>query len=94
MKIITKRIECLPVNGAPIDVPNAIHAVVTVLEPGTQLSTITSYLSKNQQDGEVRAMLAPELNLAQKLLLHKNIGTPAQACRILSRLVGLTSVVT
>jgi hypothetical protein len=73
MKINTKRIEHLPVNGAPTEVPTAIHAVITVLEPGTQLSTITSHLSKNQQDGEVRAMLAPELNLAQKLLPHKKM---------------------
>jgi hypothetical protein len=74
MKIITKRIEYQPVRGAPIDVPTAIHAVVAVLDPGTQLSTITSYLSENQQDGVVRAvMLAPELNLAQKLLPFKNM---------------------
>jgi hypothetical protein len=73
MKVITKRIDYLPVSGAPIDVPTAIHAVVAVLEPGTQLSTITSCLSKNQLDGEVRAMQAPELNLAQKLLPHKKM---------------------
>jgi hypothetical protein len=73
MKVITKRINYLPVRGAPLDVPTAIQAVLAVLEPGTQLSTITSSLSTNQQDGEVRAMLAPELNLAQKLLPHKKI---------------------
>jgi hypothetical protein len=73
MKIITKRINYQPVRGAPIDVPTAIHAVVAVLEPGAQLSTITSFLLENQQDGVVRVMLAPELNLAQKLLPFKNM---------------------
>ena len=71
MKILAKRIQYIPVGGGPIDVPTAIHAVVCVLEPGTQISTITACLTENQQDGEVRAMLAPELNLAQKLLPHK-----------------------
>ena len=44
-----------------------------MLEPGTQISTITACLTENQQDGEVRAMLAPELNLAQKLLPRKRM---------------------
>jgi hypothetical protein len=73
MKTFTKRINYyLPaVTGAPIDVPTAFHVVLAVLEPGTQVSTITSSLSKNQQDGVVRAMLAPELNEAQKVIPYK-----------------------
>jgi hypothetical protein len=73
MKIIVKRINYIPVKGAPLDVPTSIHAVLAVLEPGTQLSTMTASLSNNQQDGEVRAMLAPELNLAERLLPHKRM---------------------
>ena len=34
---------------------------------------MTASLSNIQQDGEVRAMLAPELNLADKLLPHKRV---------------------
>jgi len=73
MKIIIKRINCILVEGPPLDVPASTHAVPAVLEPGTQLSTMTASLSNNQQDGEVRAMLAPELNLADKLLPHKRV---------------------
>ena len=73
MKTITQRINYLPVLGAPIDIPTAIYAVVAFLDHGTQLPTITACLSKNQQDGEVRAMQAPELNEAQKVLPHKRM---------------------
>jgi hypothetical protein len=50
MKIRTKRINYVPVAGDPIDVPTSMHCVLAMLEPGTQVSTITSKLSKNQQD--------------------------------------------
>jgi hypothetical protein len=73
MKTIVKRIDYLPVAGAPMDVPTAIYAVLAILEPGTQLSTITASLCKNQKDGEVKAMLAPELNIAQQVIPHKKM---------------------
>jgi hypothetical protein len=74
MKTMTKRIHYnLPVTGASIDVPTAIHAVLAVLEPGTQFSTVTLSLSKNQQDGVVRAMLAPELKESRKVIPHKKM---------------------
>lgn len=73
MQIITRRINYFPVRGAPLDVPTAIHVILTVLEPGTQLSTITASLSANQQDGEVVAMLAPEMNVAHHIIPHKKL---------------------
>ena len=73
MKIINKRTQHQPVQGAPITVPTAIHAVVTVLQPGTQLSTLTANLSNNQKDGEVHALLAPEINLASNLIPHRKM---------------------
>ncbi len=42
MKVRTKRINYVPVAWSPIDVPTVIHASLAMLEPGTQLSTITS----------------------------------------------------
>jgi hypothetical protein len=68
MKIRTHRINYVPVAGAPIYLLTAIHCVLVVLEPGTQLSTITSKLCKNQKDGVVRAMLAPEAVVSRKVL--------------------------
>jgi hypothetical protein len=68
MKIRTHRINYVLVAGAPINVPTAIHCILAVLEPGTQLGTITSKLCKNQKDGVVRAMVAPEAVVLCKVL--------------------------
>jgi hypothetical protein len=73
IKIINKRMQHQPVQGAPITVPTAIQAVVTVLQPGTQLSTLTANLSDNQKDGEVHALLALEINLASNLIPHRKM---------------------
>ena len=42
MKIIAQCAEHLPINGAPVDMPTAIHAVLALLKRGMQQSTITS----------------------------------------------------
>jgi hypothetical protein len=52
--------------------------------------TAARFVSENLEDLEPSGAL----HTPSKHSTTDNIGTPAQACRILSRLVGLTSVVT